>query len=305
MSRRGWLLFAIVGVCWGVPYLLIKVAVRSVSPADLVFGRTVIGAAILLPISAARGELPKLAPFWRPLLLYTVVELMVPWLLLSEAEKRLPSSLSGLLVAAVPFAGAVIGRLTGQPSLGRARLTGLFIGIAGVVVLLGLDLKGAHPWSLVEVGVVVVGYAWGPSIASRKLAGAPSMAVVSASLAITALVYLPWVVTHIPAHAPGLKPVAAIAALGVVCTAIAFVVFFDLIAEVGPSRALVVTYVNPAVAVLLGVTILHEAFGWSAALGFALILAGSYVSTSAAGAAKRGPQPGVAQIVPGAGKEAT
>lgn len=288
-----------------MPYLLIKVAVRSVPPPDVVFGRTVIGAAILLPISAVRGELRRLVPFWRPLLLYTAVELMVPWLLLSEAEKKLPSSLSGLLVAAVPFAGAVIGRLTGQPRLGRARLAGLFIGIVGVVVLLGLDLKGAHPWSLVEVAVVVVGYAWGPNIASRKLAAVPSMAVVAASLAITALVYLAWVLTHLPRHAPGAKPVAAIVGLGIVCTAIAFVVFFALLAEVGPSRALVVTYVNPAVAVLLGVVVLHEAFGWSAGLGFALILAGSYVSTSASPTARPIPGAEVAGVVPGAGAEGT
>lgn len=302
MSRRGWVLFAIVGVCWGVPYLLIKVAVRSVSPPELVLGRTLVGAAILLPISVARGELRKLLPFWRPLVLYTIVELMVPWLLLSDAERRLPSSLAGLLVAAVPFAGAVIGRLTGQPPLGRVRLAGLFVGVAGVVVLLGLDLKGAHPWSLLEVGVVVVGYALGPNIASRKLAEAPSMAVVAASLTLTAVVYLPWVLTHLPRHLPWAEPLAAIAGLGVVSTSFAFVVFFWLIAEVGPSRSLVVTYVNPAVAVVLGVVVLHESFGWSATLGFALILAGSYLSTLAGRPGAEhgaGPDDHLVEVVPG------
>jgi len=285
-----------------VPYLLIKVAVRSLSPPELVLGRTVIGAGILLPISAARGELRKLLPFWRPLVLYSFVELMVPWLLLSDAERRLPSSLAGLLVAAVPFAGAVIGRFTGQPPLGRVRLTGLLVGVAGVVVLLGLDLKGAHPWSLVEVGVVVVGYALGPNIASRKLADAPSLAVVAASLSLTALVYLPWVLTHLPSRVPPAEALASIAGLGVVSTSIAFVVFFWLIAEVGPSRSLVVTFVNPAVAVLLGVVVLNESFGWSAALGFALILAGSYLSTLAARPGAEhgaGPHDDVVEVVPG------
>jgi drug/metabolite transporter (DMT)-like permease len=288
MSRRGWFFFGVVGAVWGIPYLLIKVAVRDVSPPELVFGRTFIGACILVPVAAYRGELSRLRPYWRPLLLYTVVELAVPWLMLSDAERHLPSSLSGLLVAAVPFAGAVIGRVTGLPPLGRKRLCGLAVGVVGVVVLLGLDLQGAHPVSLTEMAVVVVGYALGPNIAARKLAPAPSLAVVAASLGLCALAYLPWVVTHLPSHVPPAKPLWAVAGLGVVCTCLAFLAFFELIAEVGPSRAVVVTYVNPAIAVLLGVTVLNESFGWTAGLGFALILVGSYLST-AGGAARRGP----------------
>ena len=283
-------MFAVMGVVWGVPYLLIKVAVRDISPPELVFGRTLIGSCILLPIAGHRGELRKIVPFWRPLAAYTCAELAVPWLLLSDAERRLPSSLTGLLVAAVPFAGAVIGRLTGQPPLGRARLAGLAIGIAGVAVLLGLDLHGAHPLSLVEVAVVVVGYALGPSIAAHKLSDAPSLAVVASSLALCCLVYAPWVLTHLPSHPPHAGPIAAVAGLGVLCTSIAFVVFFQLIAEVGPSRALVITYVNPAIAVLLGVALLNESFGWSAAVGFVLILCGSYVSTTG-GKRTDGPRP--------------
>lgn len=233
-----------------------------------------------MPIAAHRGQLRKVLPFWRSLVVYTMAELAVPWLLLSDAERHLPSSLSGLLVAAVPFAGAVIGRLTGLPPLGGARVAGLAVGIAGVAVLLGLDLHGAHPLSLAEVAVVVVGYALGPNIAARKLSDAPSLAVVASSLALCALIYLPWVVTHLPARAPSAGPLSAVVGLGVVCTTIAFVVFFKLIEEVGPSRSLVVTYVNPAVAVLLGVTLLHEHFGWSGGLGFVLILCGSYLSTT-------------------------
>lgn len=287
MSRRAWVLFALMGLCWGVPYLLIKVAVRDITPAQLVFGRTFIGAAVLVPVSAARRELLRVLPFWRPLVAYTFVELAVPWLLLSEAERRLPSSFTGLLVAAVPFAGVVIGRVTGQPAVGRARLFGLAVGLLGVGALLGLDLHGAHPESLAEMAVVVVGYALGPNIAARKLSDAPSLAVVASSLGLCALVYLPWVATHLPSRAPGAGPVAAVVGLGVVCTIVAFIAFFALIAEVGPTRCLVVTYVNPAVAVVLGVTLLNESFGWSGGLGFALILTGSYLSTrrGASGAA--------------------
>jgi drug/metabolite transporter (DMT)-like permease len=302
MARRGWALFGAMCLIWGIPYLLIKVAVRHISPPDLVFGRTLIGAVLLLPIAAWRKELSRLLPFWRPLVAYTIAELAVPWLLLSDAERHLPSSLSGLLVAAVPFAGAVIGRMTGQPALGRTRMVGLAVGIAGVVVLLGLDLHGAHPASVVEIAVVVVGYALGPNIAARKLSEAPSLAVVAASLTLCSLIYLPWVATHLPSHLPGARPVAAVVTLGVVCTALAFVLFFRLIDEVGPSRCLVITYVNPAVAVLLGVAVLHESFGWSAGVGFVLILVGSYVSTSGRwqGRKPQGPEkPGPPEPVPG------
>jgi drug/metabolite transporter (DMT)-like permease len=184
------------------------------------------------------------------------------------------------LVAAVPFVSAVIGRFTGQPRLGRVRLAGLTVGVGGVVVLLGLDLRGAHASSLLEMAVVVLGYALGPSIAAHKLSGAPQMAVVAASLALCCLAYAPWVLTHLPAHLPAGRPAASIIALGVICTALAFVLFFRLIEEIGPSRSVVITYVNPAVAVVLGVAFLHEHFGWSAGLGFVLILLGSYVSTA-------------------------
>jgi drug/metabolite transporter (DMT)-like permease len=280
VTRRGWLLFLAMGVLWGLPYSLIKVAVRDFSPATLVFARTAIGAAVLLPLAAVRGELRPLLPHWRPLVLYTVAELAVPWVLLSSAERRLPSSLSGLLVAAVPLVGAAIARLAGvHAALGLRGLGGLVVGLFGVGVLVGFDVSGSESGSVGMVAVVVVGYALGPLILSRTLHDLPVLGVVAASLALCAVGYAPFALSDLPPATTPVRVWAAVVVLGVVCTAIAFVVFFQLIAEVGPVRATVITYINPAVALVLGVLFLHERFGAATAGGFALILAGSVLAT--------------------------
>jgi drug/metabolite transporter (DMT)-like permease len=280
VTRRGWLLFLTMGVLWGMPYSLIKVAVRDFSPATLVFARTGIGALVLLPLAALRGELRPLLPRWRPLVLYTIAELAVPWVLLSSAERRLPSSLSGLLVAAVPLVGAGIARFAGEhDALGLRGLGGLVVGLLGVAVLVGFDVSGSEGSSVLMVAVVVVGYAVGPILLSRTLYDLPVLGVVAASLALCAIGYAPFALTHLPPAATPGRVWAAVVVLGVVCTAAAFVVFFQLIAEVGPVRATVITYVNPAVALVLGVVFLHERFGPATAGGFALILVGSVLGT--------------------------
>lgn len=280
MSRRGWLLFAAMGVIWGLPYLLIKVAVHGLTPASLVFLRTGMGALLLTPLAAGRGQLRPLLAYWRPLLAFTVAELAVPWLLLSAAEQRLSSSLTGLLVAAVPLVGAVLARLAGNHDpLGRRRLAGLLIGLAGVLALVGLDLTGSAPVALAEVAVVVVGYALGPLILSRSLAALPGLGVIAASLTLTALVYAPVGIAQLPRQLPPGRVLAAVVVLASLCTAVAFVLFFQLIGEVGPVRATVITYVNPAVAVALGVTFLHERFTLGIGLGFVLVLTGSVLAS--------------------------
>ena len=280
MSRRGWLLFAAMGVIWGVPYLLIKVAVADLTPAVLVFLRTATGAVILLPLAAAQGALRPLLARWRWVLVYTVVEVAVPWMLLSDAERHISSSLAGLLVAAVPFVGAIIAVLTGgEDRLDGRRLAGLLVGFVGVGTLVGFDLGHGSVGAIVEIAVVVIGYALGPVVITRRLSGTPAVGVVVASLVLTALVYAPVGVLQLPHSAPPLKVILAIAALGVVCTALAFLLFFALIGEVGPVRATVITYVNPAVALALGVVVLAEPLTPSAVAGFALILAGMVLAT--------------------------
>ena len=294
MSRRGWLLFLAMGFIWGIPYLLIKVAVSDLTPATLVLFRTGLGAVILVPLAAARGELGPLVRHWKWILLYSVIEVALPWFLLADAERRLSSSLTGLLIAAVPIVGAVVAWLTrGDDRPDSRRVLGLLVGFAGVAALLRLDIAGSSLGAVAEVGVVTIAYATGPMIISRRLADLPVVGVVAVSLLLSALVYAPPGLAQLPHGVPSVAVLGSVAILGIVCTALAFVVFFALIAEVGPVRATVITYVNPAVALLLGVALLKEAFTLGALVGFALILLGSFLTTRRAPAG--GAEPGAAR----------
>jgi len=269
-------------VIWGIPYLLIRVAVRDLSPATLVFARTAPAALMLLPVAASRGALVPVLRRWRLVLLYTAVELGVPWFLLARAEERLSSSLTSLLVATVPSIGLLANRLGGRADLlDRRRLAGLVLGLAGVAVLVGVDVHGTSFVAAAEMIVVVTGYAIGPILINRQLSDLPGVGVVAVSLAMAAVAYAPWALTHPPHRLPA-SVIASVVGLAVVCTALAFVLFFQLITEVGPSRATVITYINPAVAVLLGVTVLGEPFGPGLAIGFPLVLLGSILATSPA-----------------------
>ncbi len=267
-------------VIWGVPYLLIRVSVADVSPPALVFARTAIGAVILVPLAVYRGQLWPVLKSWRPLLAYSAIEIAVPWVLLSDAETHLSSSLSGLLVAAVPLVGSLIVLRAGKgerPS--RPQLLGLLVGLVGVGAVLGLDLSSVSAVPALEMAVVVLCYASGPQLLSRYLSHLSGLGVVASSLAVCALAYLPAGVLLAPRRWPHPSVLAAIGTLGVVCTAVAFLLLFQLIAEVGAIRATVITYVNPAVAVLLGVTLLHERVGVGTAAGFGMILIGSVLAT--------------------------
>lgn len=279
MSRRGWALFLAMGLIWGIPYLLIKVSVEVLTPATLVLLRTALAAVILLPIALARGNLRPALARWRPLVLFTIAELAVPWLLLSNAERRLTSSLSGLLLAAVPLVGALLGWATGGERLGSRRLIGLGIGIVGVGALVGLDVSGGDLLAVLQMAIVAIGYAVGPFILARYLRDVPGLGVIAAALTLTAIGYAPVGILQMPSVWPPAKVIWSVLVLAVVCTAIAFLVFFALIEEVGPVRATVITYVNPAVAVALGVVLLGEPLTIGIGIGFALILAGSVLAT--------------------------
>lgn len=286
MTRRGALLFAAMCVIWGIPYLMIRVAVRELAPVTLVFFRTSIGALLLTPFAAWRGELRPLLGRWRPLLAYTIVEVAIPWVLLAHAETRLSSSLTGLLIAAVPLVGAVVVGLTGaRERQGGRRWLGLLVGLGGVAALVGLDVGQVDAVAVVEIGGVAVCYAVGPIILSRRLRDVPALGVVAASLLLSALIYAPLAAFRWPATMPSAHVVESVIGLAVVCTALAFLLFFALIGEVGPVRATVITYVNPAVAAVLGVTILSEQLTTGMLVGFALILVGCVFATG------RGPEP--------------
>ena len=290
MSRRGWILFATMCVIWGVPYLLIKVAVEDLAPATLVLARTGLGALVLLPLAVLQGQVGTLRRVWRPLAVYTLFEICGPFLLLAHAETRLSSSITGLLIAAVPIVGAVLARVSGsREQLGPRRLTGLLLGVAGVAALVGLDVATDDLLAVLAVAGVVLGYAIGPIILARRLSDQPGLGVVAVSLALAALVYLPAGLAQAPTQWPSARVLAAVLTLALVCTALAFLVFFQLIAEVGPARATVITYVNPAVAVLLGVLVLDERFTVVTAIGFVLVLAGSVLATTRTRSAEAAP----------------
>ena len=281
MSRRGWILFGAMCVLWGIPYLMIRVAVREISPATLVFLRTSTAALVLLPLAAYRGELRRLLPSWRPLLAFTIIEIAIPWLALSSAERRVTSSVAALLLAAVPFVAVAIAAMTRSERMDARRLTGLLVGIAGVAAIVGFDLAHLSAVGLVEMLVVAVCYAVGPWILSRYLSDLPGLGVIAASLGLTAAAYAPVAAFQLPASFPSDKAIASVAGLALACTALAFVLFFELIAEAGAVRATVITYVNPAVAALLGVAVLSERFTLAMGIGFVLVLAGSVIATSA------------------------
>lgn len=279
MSRKGWLLFIALCVIWGLPYLFIRIAVRELSPPALVFLRTAPAALLLLPFALRRGGLGELLRSWPWVLLYTAVELCIPWLLLSHAEERISSSLAGLLIATVPLMGAVLYRAFGVADhFDARRLTGLFVGFAGVAALVGLDISGSDALGIGETIAVAFCYACGPLVISRRLDHLPAIGVITASLLVTAALYAAPGVLTMPSSLSA-ETIASVAVLSVVCTVVAFLLFFALIREVGPARTTVITYVNPLVAVLLGVALLSEPFTLGIAVGMPLILAGSVLAT--------------------------
>ena len=266
-------------VIWGVPYLFIKVADAGVAVPVLVFTRVGVATVVLLPLAIRGRQIAGLWRRWRWLVLFATVEIIMPWALLSDAERHLSSSMTGLLIASVPIIGLVLARVTGGPErLTAVRWAGLLIGLAGVAVLAGPHLVGGDAWSIAEVILVAVCYATGPLIANRKLGDLPGLGVNAVCLAAATIVYAPAAALTWPERVPSAAVLASLAALGVLCTALAFVLFFQLIAEVGPARA-VITYVNPAVAVALGVAVLGEPLTAGIVAAFVLILAGSVLAT--------------------------
>ena len=284
MTARGWFLFSLMGVIWGIPYLMIKVAVAEVSPSMVVFTRCALGAALLLPFALRQGGLTRtVRTHWRPLLAFACIEIIGPWFTLTDAERHLSSSTAGLLIAGVPIVGVALARFFGDTErLGVRRTTGLALGLAGVTVLTLPHLTGGDALSLAEVLVTVLGYATAPLIAARWLKDVPSLQLTASCLALAALVYAPAAALTWPDTVPAAEVLTALAALGVICTAIAFVAFLELIKEAGPTRATVITYVNPAVAVTAGALFLDERLTPTIAVAFALILTGSVLATAAA-----------------------
>jgi drug/metabolite transporter (DMT)-like permease len=278
MSKRGWILFLSLGVLWGMPYLLIRIAVTEFDPLVVAGTRTLIGSLLLLPIAWHRKALAPAFRQWKWLLAFTLVEITIPWVLLGHAETKLNSSTAGLLIAAVPLIAAVIITRLGHEKLEMRRLFGLCLGFAGVALLVGLDIDLSDFGAVAATMITALGYAIGPIIIDRKLKDVPALGVITASLIVATVIYAPFAPFLWPDHFHA-GAAWSVAGLGVLCTAVAFLVFFALIAEVGPSRATVITYINPAVAIILGALVLKEPLTLGMAIGFPLVILGAVLGT--------------------------
>lgn len=282
MNRRAVILFVTLGVAWGIPYAFIKLALEDLSPEMLVLARTALAAVVLLPIAIVRGELAGIMRYWKPLLAYTLVEIVFPWYCINAAEERVSSSTVALLLATIPIVGVGVAILFRRAE----RLTwhnylGMLIGVTGVAALVGLDAGRSDATGLLLLSVAIVGYAIGPAILAKWLADAPSLAVVALSFVITSALYVPVVAVTgtFPTAWPTPTTLLSLAILAVVCSGVAFLVMFALVAEIGPVRMTAITYVNTAVAVALGAVMLGEHVTPVTVVGFALVVGGSYLVT--------------------------
>lgn len=282
MTWRVWLSFAALSVIWGIPYLFIKLAVAEIPPVDVAWGRLVLGALILIPVAWKRGSLRIAATHWRAVCAFALAELVVPFPLISLGERWISSSLTAILIATLPFTVMLLAPLFGvRRQLSALRIAGLVCGFTGVVVLLGVDpVEGPAGWAGVGCMVVsVFGYATGSLIVQRHLHGVDEFGSVALSLAVAAVLLLPLTLVALPDHRPSMLAINSVVVLGVACTAAALWLYFYLVSKVGAARATVFTYVNPAVATVLGVLVLHEPLGASLVAGLALILLGSWMAT--------------------------
>src|SRR6266436_1499412 len=286
MTRKGWMLFIAMSVFWGIPYLFIKIAVRELDPTVVVFARVGIAAAILLPVAANRRVLRQLRERWYVVAALACVQIVGPFLLISFGEQHIASSLTSLLIAADPLLVALLAlRFDPGERVTGLRMVGLLIGMGGVVTLLGLDVGGDEQRLLGAALVLLAaaGYAASALLIKRPaIAALPSLGVVAVECATATIVVLPLALTRLPSKVPDLEVVASLLVLGLICTALAYLIFFALVAEVGASRGTVITYVNPAVSVLLGVTLLGEPLNAAIIVGFLLIIVGCWLSTGGA-----------------------
>jgi drug/metabolite transporter (DMT)-like permease len=283
VTRRAWLAFGAISVIWGIPYLLIRVAVRhGMTPVFLAWGRVTLAAVVLLALAWRAGTLPSLRGQWRVLLVYAVVELCIPFPMIAAGETRVSSSLAAILISSVPLNVALLAlRFDHSERPTAVRALGLLLGFGGVIVLMGIDVagKGGELLGAGAILLAAVGYAIGPMLIKLRMAQLDPRATMGASLAIASVLLAPAAAIDPPHAVPSTGAIACVVALGLVCTAAAFVIFAILITEAGTSRATVITYVNPVIAVGLGVTLLGERPGTGAVAGLLLILAGSWLAT--------------------------
>lgn len=287
MSRKGLLLFLACGIAWGIPYLFIKIAVQDFSAGSVILFRTAIGAAVLLPIAIRRGALKPALKRWKLVLAFAVIEMVGPWWLLNSAENgHVNSGLAGLLIATVPFFAMAIGYFyLGDKTANHPKnIFGLIIGFLGLGLLIGIDSFTENLevlWVLACI-LAAVGYAIAPALVSKNAPGADMVGILGLAMLFTSIIYIPYAIVQPLAPGvtePRLESWIAVTVLGVVCTAIAFVLYFQLVKEVSYSRSSLITYVNTAVAILCGVVFAAEPFTIGMAFGLPLVAVGSYFAS--------------------------
>ena len=282
MTRRNWILFSIVGILWGTPYLLIRVAVRDFSPATVVFIRVAIGAMILIPIAIKQKTFMSAVRGLKYIFPYAIAEMLIPLMLIAMAETSISSGLTGILIATVPIWASIFASLYGDRSVWhQTRLIGLIVGFVGIFLLIGIEsLTGESAlWAIAFVIIASASYAFAVNMITRKLPDVSGIAFNGIAMAITGLIIAPFAIAQWPTTAVPTQAIFSVIALGLFCTALAFILFFIVIKEIGPARASLTTYLNTAVAVLLGVVILREPFTLGIAIGLPLVLYGSYLAS--------------------------
>jgi drug/metabolite transporter (DMT)-like permease len=285
VSWRGWGAFAALGIIWGLPYFFIKISVQELSPVVVAFGRVILGTSVLLPIAWRRGALHSLGKHKAAICAFALAEFVIPFSVISFGERWISSSVTGILIAMVPLSIALIQRFFGvHERLGGWRIVGLGMGFVGVAALLGFGtISGPFGWAGVACMLIAtLGYAIGPLIIQRHLSKLDPYGPLAASLLVSSVVLLGPALLAFPARLPSALTLVSMAILGIVCTALAMLLMFYLVSHAGASRAAVITYINPAVAALLGVSLLHERLGAGGIVAFVLILLGSWLATRGA-----------------------
>lgn len=282
MTRKSWIQFGIVGFLWGIPYLLIKIAVVDIPPPLIVAGRTLIGAAILIPIAIHKKSFMDAVRGIKYVLPYAFLEMIGPWILISNAEKEISSGLAGLLVATVPIFATIFTSMRGDHSVWRPqRIFGLVVGFIGIIALVGIEsiTGSSNPKAIAMVILSALLYAYAILMVTSNLPGVDGVAINGVAMAITCLFYLPISIAMWPSEPVSTNSIIALASLGLFSTAIAFMLFFTVITEIGPARGSLTTYVNTAVAVVLGIIILNEPLTLGIIVGLPLVVLGSYLAS--------------------------
>lgn len=282
MSRKGWALFGLVGVLWGVPYLFMKVAVEELATPVIVFSRLFIGAIVLIPLALHQSAIRPALKYWPYIALYAILEMVIPWTLITSAQKELSSGVVALLVATVPIWATLFAHHTGDSTAAhRTRIFGIAIGLVGITFLVGFETLNdvGNIRSLIQVLIASVSYAYAVNMITRKTPGISGIAINGLAMLLSTIIFAPFALTHLPTSSPSTNAVLATAGLGVICTAFAFWVFFLVLDEIGAARASLVVYPNTAVAVVLGIFLLDEKITLAIAIGLPLVLVGSYFAS--------------------------